>query len=150
MDRKLRELQRRSDAGDPEALAQLARETLRAVSVLGLVTGLSEDIQAALAEATLSEALVERVTAGVLESIDIPPTDELVDPSDVADYVDLREIASYIDPDDVASEVEVYDVAQALDVDDVASHIDLDTLADKLASDQDFLDSLAERLTEEE
>ena len=45
-DTNIRALQRRADAGDPEAMVQLARETLRALDVIEVVSRLSVEIHA--------------------------------------------------------------------------------------------------------
>lgn len=140
MDRKLRELQRRVEAGDTEATVALARETHRSVDVIALVSGLSQELQAAMAQAVLSERLIQAATDSLIQNLDL---DEIashveIDAQDVADHIE-------VDASDVADNVDVSDVADNIDVSEVAEHIDLDDLADQVVAKLD-LDDLAARV----
>lgn len=148
MDKTLRELQRQAEAGDPEAMTRLARETMRAVDVIGMVSGLTEQLQAVLANAVLDIKLVEEA----LENIDhaLIAGNLGIDAADVAAEIDLQDLAYNIDVDasDVAREIadtfDAREIAEHVEADDIAqalvNHLNMDDLAERIASHIDPAD----------
>lgn len=145
MDSKLRELERKARAGDPDAQVKLAHEMMRALDVLEVVGKLSDSIQQAIAARFQSEALAEDIT----EHLDYGALASAIDPANLAselDYsalmgevdmsylageldVSTSEIASEICTSDVASELDMTDLADHIALADVAQHVDIEQLA---------------------
>ena len=133
MDNKLRELQRKALTGDTCAMAQLGQELIRSLDVLSLVSGLAPEIQAALAQSTLSDKMIDAVAGKIASDLDASDLAAYIDVSDVASEIDITEV---FDTSDIIDNLDMTDIAREIDMSNLGEHIDMDDLANSIDMDE--------------
>lgn len=131
VDSKLRELQRRVEAGNRDAVVELCQETLRSVSILRLVSSLPEKAQLAVSEQALKSSLIQEA----LEAIDVDWIQEQV----------VERIVGFLSTEEVSHHIDVSEVADNIDLGELASEIDDERLSEMVASQID-LDDVSENI----